>query len=71
MSWWWAAGIKVFAEKDPAKLPWGDLGVEYVVEATGVFRSKDQAMLHVQGWCQEGSNHQLLPRMKTSPSSWV
>ena len=40
--------IKVFAEKDPAKLPWGDLGVEYVVEATGVFRSKDQAMLHVQ-----------------------
>ncbi|NMB46989.1 MAG: type I glyceraldehyde-3-phosphate dehydrogenase [Firmicutes bacterium] len=40
--------IKVFAEKDPAQLPWGDLGVEYVVEATGVFRSKDKAMLHVQ-----------------------
>ena len=40
--------IKVFAEKDPAKLPWGDLGVDYVVEATGIFRSKDKAMLHVQ-----------------------
>lgn len=40
--------IKVFAEKDPAKLPWGDLGVEYVVEATGVFRTKEKAMLHVQ-----------------------
>ncbi|NLA58837.1 MAG: type I glyceraldehyde-3-phosphate dehydrogenase [Firmicutes bacterium] len=40
--------IKVFAEKDPANLPWGDLGVEYVVEATGVFRSKDKAMLHIQ-----------------------
>lgn len=40
--------IKVFSERDPAKLPWGDLGVEYVVEATGVFRSKDKAMLHVQ-----------------------
>ena len=40
--------IKVFAVKDPANLPWGDLGVEYVVEATGVFRSKDKAMLHIQ-----------------------
>ncbi|HHV94663.1 MAG TPA: type I glyceraldehyde-3-phosphate dehydrogenase [Firmicutes bacterium] len=40
--------IRVFAEKDPANLPWGDLGVEYVVEATGVFRSKDKAMLHIQ-----------------------
>lgn len=40
--------IKVFAEKDPSQLPWGDLGVEYVVEATGVFRSKDKAMLHVK-----------------------
>ncbi|NLY52093.1 MAG: type I glyceraldehyde-3-phosphate dehydrogenase [Firmicutes bacterium] len=40
--------IKVFAEKDPAKLPWGDLGVEYVVEATGVFRSKETAMAHIE-----------------------
>jgi len=40
--------IKVFAERDPAKLPWSDLGVEYVVEATGIFRSKEQALLHVE-----------------------
>lgn len=35
--------IKVFAERDPGNLPWGDLGVDIVVEATGVFRdaSKD------------------------------
>jgi glyceraldehyde 3-phosphate dehydrogenase len=32
--------IPVCAEKDPSKLPWGDIGVDYVVEATGVFRAK-------------------------------
>ena len=32
--------IKVFAEKDPSNLPWKDLGVEIVIEATGVFRDK-------------------------------
>ncbi len=32
--------IKVFSEKDPAKLPWGDLGVDVVLESTGVFRSR-------------------------------
>ncbi|HHY61930.1 MAG: type I glyceraldehyde-3-phosphate dehydrogenase [Bacillota bacterium] len=41
--------IKVFAEKDPAKLPWGDLGVDIVVESTGVFRSKDKASAHLAG----------------------
>ena len=35
--------IKVFSERDPGKLPWGDMGVDIVIEATGVFRdtSKD------------------------------
>jgi glyceraldehyde 3-phosphate dehydrogenase len=41
--------VKVFAEKDPAKLPWGDLGVDIVVESTGVFRSKDKASAHLAG----------------------
>jgi glyceraldehyde 3-phosphate dehydrogenase len=39
--------IKVFAERDPAKLPWGDLGVEIVVESTGVFRDGKKAAAHV------------------------
>ena len=39
--------IKVLAERDPAKLPWGDLGVEIVVEATGVFRDGKKAAAHV------------------------
>src|SRR5690606_32497133 len=33
---------------DPAKLPWKDLGVEYVLESTGRFTSRDQAALHLQ-----------------------
>jgi len=41
--------IKVFAEKDPTKLPWGDLGVDIVIESTGVFRSKEKASAHLAG----------------------
>jgi len=41
--------IKVFAERDPARIPWGDLGVEIVVEATGVFREREKAELHLKG----------------------
>ncbi len=39
--------IKVFAERDPAKLPWKDLGVDIVLECTGLFRSRDKAALHL------------------------
>lgn len=40
--------IKVFAEKDPKALPWGSLGVDYVIESTGVFTSKEKASAHIQ-----------------------
>ena len=41
--------VTVFAEKDPSKLPWGEVGVDIVVESTGVFRSKDKASAHLVG----------------------
>ncbi|HEU4529768.1 MAG TPA: type I glyceraldehyde-3-phosphate dehydrogenase [Steroidobacteraceae bacterium] len=41
--------IRVLAERDPAKLPWGDLGVEYVLECTGLFTSKAKAAAHLKG----------------------
>jgi glyceraldehyde 3-phosphate dehydrogenase len=41
--------IKVLAERDPAKLPWGDLGVDVVHECTGFFRTKETAGLHIKG----------------------
>jgi len=41
--------LKVLSERDPDKLPWGDLGVDVVVESTGVFTSKDGAERHLAG----------------------
>ncbi|MDX1561920.1 MAG: type I glyceraldehyde-3-phosphate dehydrogenase, partial [Gammaproteobacteria bacterium] len=39
--------IRVCAERDPAKLPWGELGVEVVLECTGFFASKQKASAHI------------------------
>jgi glyceraldehyde 3-phosphate dehydrogenase len=41
--------IRVLAERDPAKLPWGELGVEIVLECTGLFNSKEKASKHFAG----------------------
>ena len=40
--------LKVLAERDPANLPWGELGVEIVVESTGLFRTGETAGKHIQ-----------------------
>lgn len=40
--------IRVYAEKDPAMLPWGQMGIDVVVEATGVFRSRDKINKHLE-----------------------
>ncbi|GAB2704892.1 type I glyceraldehyde-3-phosphate dehydrogenase [Kitasatospora kifunensis] len=39
--------FKVIAERDPANLPWGELGVDVVIESTGIFTKADQAKKHV------------------------
>lgn len=41
--------IKSLSERDPAKLPWGDLGVDIVLECTGIFTDKEKASLHLKG----------------------
>jgi glyceraldehyde 3-phosphate dehydrogenase len=41
--------IRVLAERDPAKLPWGALGVDYVFECTGLFANKEKASKHLAG----------------------
>lgn len=41
--------LRVFAEKDPANLPWGDLGVDIVIESTGRFTNREDAAKHLAG----------------------
>ncbi|WJV44298.1 type I glyceraldehyde-3-phosphate dehydrogenase [Streptomyces flavofungini] len=43
------ATVRVLAERDPAGLPWGDLGVDVVIESTGVFTAAAKARAHVEG----------------------
>ena len=40
--------IRIFTEKDPSKIPWGDTGAEIVFECTGLFRDKEKASAHLE-----------------------
>jgi glyceraldehyde 3-phosphate dehydrogenase len=57
--------VKVIAERDPAKLGWGDLGVEVVVESTGRFTKRDDAAKHLEAGAKKviisapGSNEDI------------
>ena len=55
--------IKVTAQKDPSQLPWKELGVDVVVESTGVFRSRDKIELHMKA----GARRVLLTVPSKSP----
>jgi glyceraldehyde 3-phosphate dehydrogenase len=41
--------IKAFCERDPANVPWGDVGADVVIESTGVFTNRDDAAGHLEG----------------------
>ncbi len=40
--------IEVFSERDPSALPWRELGVDVVIEATGIFTARDKAAMHLE-----------------------
>ncbi len=48
--------IKVYAEKDPANLPWGELEIDQVFECTGIFTEKEKAMAHIHA----GAKHVII-----------
>ena len=45
--------IKIFAERDPANLPWKELDVKVVIESTGVFRKRDEIMKHIEAGAEK------------------
>lgn len=62
--------FRVLAERDPAALPWGDLGVEVVIESTGLFTSRDGAAKHLE----DGAKRVIISapaKGRTSHSFWV
>ncbi len=59
--------IKLFAERDPLQLPWGDMGVDLVLECTGVFRTAEKMDLHRQA----GAKKVLLSAPASGPVKTV
>jgi len=59
--------IKVLAERDPAALPWSDLGVEVVIESTGLFTKRDDAAKHLEA----GAKKVILSAPATDPDVTV
>ncbi len=56
--------IKVFSEKDPGNLPWKDMGIPIVIEATGLFRKKQDALKHIE---QGGAEKVIISAPATEP----
>ena len=59
--------LKVFAEKDPAALPWGELGVDVVIESTGIFTDRDGAAKHLAA----GARKVIISAPATGPDATV
>ena len=61
--------IKVLAERDPADLPWGDLGVDVVIESTGRFTARHDAAAHLKAGRVPGDHLDRRPATPTRRSS--
>src|SRR6202790_3630458 len=59
--------LKVLAERDPAALPWGDLGVDVVIESTGLFTDRESAAKHLD----QGAKKVIISAPATNPDATV
>src|SRR3989475_12516112 len=59
--------VKVLAERDPANLPWGELGVDVVIESTGFFTDRDSAAKHLA----QGTRKVIISAPATDPDVTV
>jgi glyceraldehyde 3-phosphate dehydrogenase len=59
--------LKVLAERDPAALPWGELGVDVVIESTGLFTDRDSAAKHLA----QGAKKVVISAPATNPDATV
>ena len=59
--------LKVLSERDPAALPWGDLGVDVVIESTGLFTARDDAAKHLEA----GAKKVIISAPATEPDVTV
>jgi glyceraldehyde 3-phosphate dehydrogenase (phosphorylating) len=59
--------LRVFAERDPAALPWGELGVDVVIESTGLFTDRENASKHLEA----GAKKVLISAPATNPDTTV
>jgi len=60
--------IRIMAERDPAKLTWGDLGVDVVLESTGFFTERDKANLHIE---KGGAKRVLISAPAKNPDATI
>jgi glyceraldehyde 3-phosphate dehydrogenase (phosphorylating) len=61
------ADVRVLAERDPAAIPWGELGAEIVIESTGVFTDRENAAKHLEG----GAKKVVISAPATNPDVTV
>src|SRR4029077_3729071 len=59
--------LKVLAERDPSKLPWGELGVDVVIESTGLFTDRASAAKHLE----QGAKKVIISAPATDPDATV
>ena len=59
--------FKVFSERDPSNLPWGDLGVDVVIESTGIFRTHEQASKHIEA----GAKFVIISAPSSTPATFA